>query len=238
MTNEATIVLCSAFSEGAMADRDAVRALAERHIAAGDPTGWFEALYASAGQDTSAIPWADRGPNPNLVQWLDRNSPPAGTRALVVGCGLGDDAEELARRALSVTAFDVAPSAVRWCGRRFPHSGVSYVVADLLDPPAAWRGAFEFVLESYTLQALPAPTRHAAMAKLATLVAPGGTLLVICRAREPHNPAGAAPWPLTRDELHALVSEGSLVETTFEDYLDVTEDPPVRRFRCAYRRRG
>ena len=217
-----------------MAERDALRAMAEEHIAAGNPTGWFEALYASAGGDASVIPWADRKGNPNLVRWLDRGGPPAGRRALVVGCGLGDDAEELARRGLDVTAFDVSPSAVQWCGRRFPDSDVSYVVADLLAPPPAWRGAFEFVLESYTLQALPAPTRRSAIAKLAELVAPGGNLLVICRGRDPHDPEGALPWPLTRGELQKLVTEGGLVEQTFEDYLDDSEDPPVRRFRVAY----
>jgi SAM-dependent methyltransferase len=219
-----------------MADRDAARSLAEKHLTAGDPTGWFEALYSSAGGDASAIPWADRKGNPNLVRWLDRCAPPAGTRALVVGCGLGDDAEELARRGLHVTAFDVSPSAVQWCGRRFPGSEVSYEVADLLAPPPAWRGAFGFVLESYTLQALPAPTRRVATAELAGLVAPGGSLLVICRGRDPDDPEGSLPWPLTRGELQALVAEGGLVEASFEDYPDETEAPPVRRFRCVYRR--
>lgn len=221
-----------------MADRDALRAMAEQHVAAGDPTGWFEELYASAGDDASVIPWADRRGNPNLIAWLDRGGPPPGTRALVVGCGLGDDAEELARRGLDVTAFDVSPSAVKWCGRRFPDSRVAYVAADLLAPPAAWGGAFGFVLESYTLQALPAPTRRAAMARLAELVAPGGSLLVICRGRDPEDPEGALPWPLTRAELQSLVAEGGLTEATFEDYLDDTETPPVRRFRCVYRRVG
>ena len=221
-----------------MDDRNVVRALADEYVAAGDPTGWFEALYASAGQDPSTIPWADLQPNANLVQWLDRGTPPARTRALVVGCGLGDDAEELARRGLRVTAFDVAPSAVAWCGRRFPRSDVSYVVADLLDPPVEWHGAFDFVLESYTLQALPPAPRRLATRMLASLIAPGGSLLVICRGREPDEPEGVAPWKLTRAELQSLVTEGGLVEAAFEDYLDETEESPVRRFRCVYRRPG
>jgi hypothetical protein len=74
------------------------------------------------------------------------------------------------------------------------------------------------------------------MAKLADFVAPGGSLLVICRGREPDEPEGSLPWPLTRAELGALVTEAGLVETAFEDYLDDTEGSPVRRFRCVYRR--
>src|SRR4051812_27932902 len=82
-------------------DRSIVRKLAGEHLERGDATGWFEALYAQANDDAGVIPWADLRPNPNLIEWLDRQ--PArdtrghGGRALVIGCGLGDDAEELAR---------------------------------------------------------------------------------------------------------------------------------------------
>lgn len=218
-----------------MADRDTARLLAEQYLNAGDPTGWFEALYASAGGDPSIIPWADLRPNPNLVQWLDRNPLATGLRALVVGCGLGDDAEELSRRGPKVTAFDVAPSAVDWCRRRFSGSRVSYVTADLLNPPPQWRGAFDFVLESYTLQALPPDVRPRAMDRLAEFVAPGGTLLVICRGRDANDPPGELPWPLTRAELDSLARDGTLILQSFEDYLD-PDEPEVRRFRCTFRR--
>ena len=82
-----------------MADRSRARELAKQHLAEGDAVGWFEPFYAEAGNDPAAIPWADMTVNPGLVAWLDsagaRN---LGRTALVVGCGLGDDAEELARR--------------------------------------------------------------------------------------------------------------------------------------------
>jgi 2-polyprenyl-3-methyl-5-hydroxy-6-metoxy-1,4-benzoquinol methylase len=78
---------------------------------------------------------ADLVPNPSLVSWLDEHE--LAGRALKVGAGLGDDAEELARRGLAVTAFDIAPTAVAWAKRRFPDSQVDYVVADVLAPPAA-----------------------------------------------------------------------------------------------------
>lgn len=216
-------------------NRAKARELAKKHLAAGDALGWFEPLYTSAAGDPRAISWADMRPNPNLLSWLA--SPQAdqlGKRALVVGCGLGDDAEELARRGQQVTAFDVAPTAVDWCRRRFPQSAVAYVVADLLQPPDAWRGAFDFVFEAYTLQVLPPAVRKQAMQNLAACVAPGGALLVIARGREPHEPEGDMPWPLTRAELSSLETAGLKCES-FEDYLDA-EDPPVRRFRATYRR--
>jgi SAM-dependent methyltransferase len=108
------------------------------------------------------------------------------------------------------------------------------VAADLLAPPAAWRGSFDLVFESYTLQVLPEPARRDAIAQLAALVAPGGRLLLLCRAREQSDPIGALPWPLTREELAGFVAHG-LRETSFSDFLD-RESPPVRRFRALYRR--
>jgi hypothetical protein len=81
---------------------------------------------------------------------------------------------------------------------------------------------------------LPPELREEAMRRVAGFVAPGGTLLVITRGREPGESEGAMPWPLTRQEL-GVFSEAGLTERAFEDYVD-DESPPVRRFRVAYAR--
>lgn len=210
--------------------------LARESLAAGDPVGWFEKLYVQAGGEPGAIAWADLAPNPNVFDWLDREQVNgAGCRALEIGCGLGDDAEDLARRGFAVTAFDVSATAIDWCRRRFPGSPVEYVVADLLNPPAEWARVFDFVLESYTLQVLPPDVRDAAIRRVARFVAPGGSLLVVARGREPSDPPGTMPWPLMRDEFGGFVRAG-LEELSFEDFPD-DETPTVRRFRAVYRRR-
>lgn len=214
--------------------RAIAREIAQEHLDAGDPLGWFEDLYAQAGDDASVIPWADLTPNPNLVQWLDRRQSLCCGPALKVGSGLGDDAEELARRGFDTTAFDISASAIRRSRERFPGSAVSYVVADLFSAPSDWSGKFGFVHESYTLQVLPAALRAEAMRCIASFVAPGGTLLVIARGHGPDEPEGKIPWPLTRKELGLFETHG-LKEISFEDYIE-NEEPPVRRFRIAYRR--
>ncbi len=208
--------------------------MAQKHLQAGDPLGWFEELYFQADGDTSIIPWADLAPNPNLITWLDQNQFTGPGQALKVGCGLGDDAEELARRGFETTAFDISESAIAFCKNRYPESPVSYVVADLFHAPSKWRGTFGFVLESYTLQVLPPHIRADAMREISSFVAPGGTLLVIARGRDPNESEGKMPWPLTKDEFTRFQSFG-LTERSFEDFMD-NEDPPVRRFRATYRR--
>jgi hypothetical protein len=216
-----------------MPDRTRARELAAEYIAKGDPTGWFEQLYREAEDGTSVVPWAEHRPSPNLLDfWEEQPISSTGRKALIIGCGLGDDAELLADWGFSTTAFDVSESAVRACRRRFPDSPVEYVAADLLQPPEAWFRAFHFVFESNTLQVLPAELRYPAMNRAADFVKQGGRLLVIARARDEDDPRGEMPWPLTRRELNHFPEIG-LRELSFEDFLD-SEDPPVRRFRALY----
>ena len=213
--------------------RKRAREIADRHLAGGDPLGWFNEVYASAGENMSAIPWADGQPNPNLVRWLDRNGGTQdGLRALVVGCGLGDDAEELARRGWTVTAFDISAVSIEWCRKRFPRSTVEYHAADLFDTPTEWKHRFDFIFEAYTLQSLPADLRPVAMRNIARMLAPGGSLLVVARGREPHEPDTGPPWPLTRAELGTFTGHG-LRETAFEDVVD-GEAPAMRCFCAVY----
>ncbi|PSQ97356.1 MAG: SAM-dependent methyltransferase [Bacteroidetes bacterium SW_9_63_38] len=214
--------------------RERARVLADTY-AERAPTEWFDRLYAEGIDGQSVIPWVDLDPNPNLVDWLDQAAlSPSGQRALKVGCGLGDDVEELCERGFEVTAFDISPTAIEWCRERFPNSSATYRVADLFEAPADWHRAFDFVLESYILQVLPPAERAEAIRPIADFVRPGGTLLVITRGRDPDAPEGELPWPLTEETVRQFEAHGlDLVE--FEDYVD-GENPPVRRFRAAFGR--
>lgn len=215
-------------------DEDALR-LAAESLAERDVTGWFERLYAEAEHGRAVVPWDRGAPHRLLVDWAQEHLPRGdGRRAMIVGCGLGEDAELVAGLGFDTVAFDVSPTAIRTARRRHPASPVRYRVADLLDPPADWQGAFDLVVESLTVQALPDPPRPAAIANVARLVAPGGTLLVIASARDERDPVNGPPWPLTRAEIDAFAA-GDLAPVRVEE-IPLTEDPAVRRWRAEFRR--
>jgi SAM-dependent methyltransferase len=188
----------------------AARRLAAESLASDDhPLAWFERLYAQVEGGAAVAPW-DRGePNPRLVEWADaRASSGAGRRALVVGAGLGEDAEYLSALGFETVAFDVSATAVKLAAERFPGSRVQYRAADLLEPPPEWRRAFDLVFESMTVQSMPPELHEAAIARVGELVAPGGTLLVLATGREEQQPAAGPPWPLTRAEIDAFAADG------------------------------
>jgi SAM-dependent methyltransferase len=167
-----------------------------------EDTAWFERLYAAAEAGDAEVPWDRGGPNPFLEQWVrERGLDGGGRRALVIGTALGDDAELLAGRGYAVTAFDVSPTAIEGARRRFPGSSVDYHVADLLDLPSGWAGAFDLVAECITVQALPVTLRSQAIGAIASTVAPGGTLVVVSGIWDGDGPRDGPPWPLTRSEL-------------------------------------
>ncbi len=222
-------------------DESLARKIVGEHFARGDKLHWFEDLYVAAEGDAGKIPWGDPEPNPNLVAWAERDGvrgdDHAGPRrrALVVGCGLGDDAEYLAGRGFDVTAFDVAPTAVAWCRTRWPDSDVDYRVGDLLAMPTEWHDAFDLVFEAYTLQSLPREVLRQALSGLVPPLRAGGRLLIVCRGRQADEDPVRIPWPLAREDFDLLIEDG-LEEVRFEDYTDETEKPPCRRFRVEFGR--
>jgi SAM-dependent methyltransferase len=183
--------------------------LSARAIADGQPTAWFDRLYAEGATGEVSMPWDRDEPHVLLREWAQaRGLDDAGKRAVVVGCGLGADAEYLAARGFATTGFDIAATAVRLARERHPDSTVDYRVADLLDLPGAWRGPFDLVVEIFTVQALPDPPRAEAMAAIRSLVAPGGTLLAIAfRYVDGDDPDVGPPFSLTRSTMDALADD-------------------------------
>ncbi len=175
----------------------------------------FESIYARARDDLTMLPWTRLVPSVQLLAWLD-GVQVDGLSVLVVGCGVGDDAEELARRGAQVTAFDFAPTAIALCHKRFPSSPVRYEVADLFALPPRWAQAFDLVIEIHTVQSVPPERQDFAMGAIAHTVAPGGRLFVRCSVRNDDEPRPDRPWFLRLRDLHAYVDAG-LRQDAFAD---------------------
>jgi hypothetical protein len=77
----------------------------------GSNTAWFEEVYTRASGDTRQVPWAKLTVHPLLEDWLTRHEiDGTGKTALVIGCGLGDDAETLASQGRSLGVANASPT--------------------------------------------------------------------------------------------------------------------------------
>ena len=207
--------------------REFVRALASEFADRGDVTGWFDALYKEAAGSAEIIPWADLEPNRFFREWAEKTGLKGeGQKALVVGCGLGDDARYLYDLGFDVTAFDISPAAIEWAKRLHKETKIQFEVADLFKAPQEWRGAFEFVLEIYTIQPLPIELRPQVIDAISGFVAPGGRLVVVTHGREDGEEPEQLPWPLSRSDLMRF-QENGLKEIDFSEFWD-EEDEKLR----------
>jgi hypothetical protein len=201
---------------------------------------WHDETYRAARGDLAKVPWAEGKPNPALISWLNAEAAGRvrpGSRAVVVGCGVGDDVIELLNRGYDAIGFDISPTAVEWARIRFPGQGNAFCACDLLAPPTRFRHRFELVVECCTLQSIDPATREQASAALASLLCPRGTLLAVANGRDDsellehvHGP----PWPLTRTELCGLMELAGLKPTRAID--DFSDDAGHRRLRGAFER--
>jgi SAM-dependent methyltransferase len=143
--------------------------------------------HGAAHQPHSAEDWDERysgeriwsgNPNGALVAEVARLSP---GRALDVGCGEGADSVWLARQGWQVTALDISAKAVERTEVLAADAGVQVegVAAGLLDASLP-DASYDLVSAMYPAL-LRTPTAEAEQ-RLLSLVAPGGTLLVVHHA--------------------------------------------------------
>ena len=174
------------------------------------PTNWFETLYSETNIDGKGVQWANMAPHPIFKKWIDKNlNLGKGKTALVVGCGLGDDAIELESHGFKVTAFDVSGSAIELCKKRFPDSKVEFLQADLFERVPHWYQKFDFVLEIFTIQALPPKYEQVLIKNVSDFVAKNGKLMIITEIqKEKRIYENGPPWLLNLDYPNAFENCG------------------------------
>jgi len=186
---------------------------------------WFDDMYKNNKKSQEKIPWARQAVNPLLQTYLDKESLHQG-EALVIGCGLGDDAYALALAGYTVTAIDVSISALEQAKERFLNNSITFKQQDIFE----YEEQFDFVFEAFTIQSLPIEFRAKMIKAVAKTVAPKGKLLLVAHKRE--HLFDGPPWPLERDEVD-MFKEHKLKELSIEI---VKEESPISnsRFRVLY----
>jgi SAM-dependent methyltransferase len=120
----------------------------------------------------------------------DELAPPA--RVLIVGCGLGREVEELARRGFEVTGLDIAPSSLDAIVERIGRQrNVRLVVGDVLELSPAELGRFDALIEHTCFCALDPQTWPDYVASTSSVLGPGGRFLgafLSFENREPLRP--------------------------------------------------
>jgi 2-polyprenyl-3-methyl-5-hydroxy-6-metoxy-1,4-benzoquinol methylase len=94
-------------------DPIAYKQMVKEHQESDKPTAWFDSIYTDAQGDYKAVFWADLEPSPYLVNWLKENPVSSKQKkAIVIGCGVGDDAEALSEYGYEVIGFDISKEAI------------------------------------------------------------------------------------------------------------------------------
>ena len=163
-----------------------------------EATQWFDVLYKEHKESHENIPWARLTVNPLLEAYLNKNEHHHG-KALVIGCGLGDDAVALEAAGYEVTAIDVSQTALEVAKERFPESNVAFEKQDIFEMPECYLGYFDFVFEALTIQSLPVEFREKMIKAIADTLAPKAHLLLVAHKKEAEFTG--PPWPLQAHEL-------------------------------------
>lgn len=190
---------------------------------------FFESVYENADHDDlSSIPWATLAPNVYLEKHLSLQGPVSGKKALVIGCGLGDDALILEKYGYEVEALDISPSAIAIAKKRHPESRVDFHVGDIYDMPESSVGQYDFVYEGLTIQSLPPADREKLVGIIVSLVAKEGELFVYAHTQDDTDNYGGPPWPLYADEFTLFEKEG--LEQVYSN--KEKESKPVAPYKC------
>ena len=164
-------------------------------------SSWFDDMYRENEKSQEKIPWAKKRVNPLLEEYLKSTKKHQG-KALVIGCGLGDDAHALELAGYEVTAIDVSESALKQSKERFKESKIIFKKQDIFE----YKEVFDFVFEAFTIQSLPIEFRVKMIEAVANRVEKNGRLLLVAHKRE--HMFDGPPWPLEEEEVELFKTYG------------------------------
>jgi len=192
-------------------------------------SAWFDSAYKEHEDNHENIPWARKDVNPLLQSYLHENKEHKG-KALVIGCGLGDDAYALDKAGYDVLAIDISQTALDLAQKRFADSSIIFEKQDIFDMPQKYHENFDFVFEALTIQSLPVEFREKMIKAVADTVVKDGKLLVVAHQHNGNN--DGPPWPLTHDDISLFTTHG-MKELSFELISETSKMSHIK-FRVLY----
>ncbi len=143
-------------------------------------------------------PWDIGRPQPEVVRLAEEGGFVGDV--LDVGCGTGENALHLAALGRTVVGIDASPSAIERARAKAAARGlaVPFQVADALDL-AKLRRRFETALDCGLFHTFAPEQRRAYVHSLCEVLAPGGTLHLLCFSDE--EPPGPGPWRIAQHEI-------------------------------------
>lgn len=193
---------------------------------------FFENIYKQSQGDEKQIPWAEMKTNPYLEEYLANHLSEG--KAIVIGCGLGDDAVAMDEAGFDVTAIDISETAISWCQNKYDYTDINFKVQDIFELPDEMLGSYDFIFESRTIQSLPLEYRNKIIGAISSLLSPRGKLLAIADGKNEGKRYPGPPWPLEKNELR-LFENYELNTLEFSIFANDTGLSPLK-FRALYQK--
>ncbi len=197
-----------------------------------DSNKFFEDIYKKSGGDEEKIPWANMQADSFLTEYLGMHLGEG--KAIIIGCGLGDDALALEEAGFDVTAIDISETAIKWCQERYDYTNINFFVQDIFNLPEDMLAQYDFIFESRTAQSLPLIHRDKIISCISSLMAPKAKALVIANGKQEGEKFKGPPWPLEYNELRLFENYGC---TELEFSIFESEDKISKlKFRALYQK--
>jgi SAM-dependent methyltransferase/3-polyprenyl-4-hydroxybenzoate decarboxylase len=178
------------------------------------------------GQRLEELPWYTEAPDADLLALFERLAP-AKSFVLDIGTGLGQMAVAAAERDHRVVATDVSRRALEEAAKRSPTLPVLWLEDDITNSRIHQR--FDVAIDRGCLHLLTHDAAHRYAQAVATLLVPGGHLLLKTHDVQEGDRHGTTPY--TRAEIELLFgSSFEVVEERASDFPGPHETPRARLF--------
>jgi methyl halide transferase len=144
-------------------------------------------------------PWEKGKTHPALLDFLSGNGPLVG-EICVPGCGSGHDVRALSTRQNHVLGIDLASRAITKAKARPRIANEEYLLANLFELPAKFRGRFDWIFEHTCFCAIDPGMRQDYVDAVIRLLKPEGKLLAIFFPNPDHDKPGP-PHGVSVEEL-------------------------------------